>query len=82
MSDMEEIIVRVEDLKEEQNVPSNVTELLEQFIEELEDETTEISVRVNTGASILDQVSSDPNIPQHIRTEIWNIASMLEGVED
>ena len=82
MTDVEEIIMRVDDLKEEQNVPSNVKELLEQFIEEMEDDSTELSVRVNTGASLLDEVSSDPNIPQHIRTEIWNIASLLEGAEE
>lgn len=82
MTDVEEIVMRVDDLKEEQNVPSNVKEILEQFIEEMEDSSTEISVRVNTGASLLDEVSSDPNIPQHIRTEIWNIASLLEGVEE
>ena len=82
MTDVEEIIMRVDDLKEEQNVPSNVKELLEQFIKEMEDDSTELSVRVNTGASLLDEVSSDPNIPQHIRTEIWNIASLLEGAEE
>lgn len=82
MTDVEEIVMRVEDLKEEQNVPNNVKEMLEQFIEEMEDSSTELSVRVNTGASLLDEVSSDPNIPQHIRTEIWNIASLLEGVEE
>ncbi len=82
MTDVEEVIRRVGNLKEEQSVPSNVQHVLEDFIDELSDSSTELSVRVNTGASLLDQVSSDPNLPQHIRTEIWNIASKLESVED
>ncbi len=81
MTDVEEVIRRVDNLKEEQSVPSNVQHVLETFIAELSDSSTELSVRVNTGASLLDQVSSDPNLPQHIRTEIWNIASKLESVD-
>ncbi len=81
MTDIQEVVARVEDLKDMQSMPSNVQETLEIFIEELSDPDTELSVRVNTGASLLDQVSSDPNLPQHIRTEIWNIASQLESVE-
>jgi uncharacterized protein (UPF0147 family) len=36
---------------------------------------------VNTAASILDRVSNDPNIKQHTRTEIWNLASKVENLE-
>ncbi len=80
MTSLEEILMRVEDLKDEQSVPSNVKDVLNQFLEALQDEDVELSVRINTGASLLDQVSSDPNLPQHIRTEIWNIASRLESI--
>lgn len=81
MAELDTVIHRIDDLKEGGSVPSNVKNLLSDAIDALEDDDQEISVRVNTAGSILDEVSSDPNIAQHIRTEVWNIASMLESVE-
>lgn len=81
MTELDMVIHRIEDLKEGGSVPSNVSDLLDDAINALQDDETELSVRVNTAGSILDEVSSDPNIAQHIRTEVWNIASQLEGVE-
>lgn len=68
------------DLAENGSVPSNVSELLEDAADKLEDADKELSVRVNTAASLLDQVSNDPNIRQHTRTEIWNLASKVENL--
>ncbi len=65
----------------EGSVPSNVGEMLEEAADKLEDEEEELSVRVNTAGSILDRISNDPNIKQHTRTEIWNLASEVENLE-
>ncbi|MDY6771694.1 MAG: UPF0147 family protein [Candidatus Nanohaloarchaea archaeon] len=80
-SDVQNVIDSMEELKDTQ-VPSNVQDLLDNAIEALEDEDEELSVRVNTATSYLDEISNDPNIAQHTRTEVWNIASMLESVEN
>ncbi|MDY6769015.1 MAG: UPF0147 family protein, partial [Candidatus Nanohaloarchaea archaeon] len=58
-----------------------VKEALDRCIDALQDEDEDFSVRINTAASYLDEVSNDPNIAQHTRTEIWNIASMLESAD-
>jgi uncharacterized protein (UPF0147 family) len=68
------------DLAEEGSVPSNVCDMLEDAAEKLENEDKDLSVRVNTASSLLDQVSNDPNIRQHTRTEIWNLASKTESL--
>ncbi len=81
MAQLGAVIQRIEDLKDGRSVPSNVEDMLERTVTALEDDDEELSVRLNTAASILDEVSSDPNLPQHIRTEVWNVASMLESVE-
>ncbi|WEL19457.1 Uncharacterized protein SVXNc_0433 [Candidatus Nanohalococcus occultus] len=70
------------DIAEKNTIPSNVTDMLTEAAEKLEDGEEELSVRVNTAGSILDQVSNDPNIKQHTRTEIWNLASKVESLED
>lgn len=82
MTDLETVIMRMEDLKADSGVPSNVKTTLDQGIEVLQDEEEELSVRINTVTSLLDEVSNDPNIAQHTRTEVWNIASQLESVNN
>ncbi|MFB6294314.1 MAG: UPF0147 family protein [Candidatus Nanohaloarchaea archaeon] len=82
MSEIDTAIQRMEDLKEDDTVPSNVKDALDRCIETLEDGDEDLSVRINTAASFLDEVSNDPNIAQHTRTEIWNIASMLESADN
>lgn len=72
---------RMKDMAEQDSIPSNVSEMLDQAADKLEDEEEELSVRVNSAASILDEISNDPNIKQHTRTEIWNLASKVENLE-
>ena len=67
-------------LAEDDSVPSNVSEMLVEASEILENEEKDLSVRVNSASSVLDRVSNDPNIKQHTRTEIWNLASKTESL--
>ncbi|WP_414837027.1 UPF0147 family protein [Candidatus Nanohalococcus occultus] len=82
MPSINSLTSRMRDIAEKNTIPSNVTEMLTEAAEKLEDGEEELSVRVNTAGSILDQVSNDPNIKQHTRTEIWNLASKVESLED
>ena len=70
------------DMAEQGSMPSNISEMLEEASEKLENEDRDLSVRVNSASSILDQISNDPNIKQHTRTEIWNLASKVEELEE
>lgn len=79
MSDIDVAIDRLEDLKEDESVPTNIREVIDQSIEVLQDDEEDLSVRINAATSLLDQISNDPNIQQYTRTEVWNIASMLES---
>lgn len=77
---VESVVERMRDLADKDTVPSNVEESLNRAADELEDDDNEISVRVNSASSILDRISNDPNIKQHTRTEIWNLASKVESL--
>lgn len=81
MSSVASVVQRMRDQAEEDAVPSNVSEMLEKAAQELEDEDRDLSVRVNSASSILDEISNDPNIRQHTRTEIWNLASKVESLD-
>lgn len=73
---------RMRDMAEQNSIPSNVSDMLKDAADKLEDENEELSVRVNSAGSLLDQISNDPNIKQHTRTEIWNLASQVENLND
>ena len=81
MSSVSAVVQRMRDQAEKDAVPSNVSEMLEQAAQELEDDDRDLSVRVNSASSILDEISNDPNIRQHTRTEIWNLASKVESLD-
>ena len=81
MPSVESVTQQMRDLADENSVPSNVAEMIREAAEELETEDKDLSVRVNTASSLLDQVSNDPNIKQHTRTEIWNLASKTESLD-
>jgi uncharacterized protein (UPF0147 family) len=78
---VEEVASMMRDMAEKDSIPSNVSDMLEDAAEELEEEDKDLSVRVNTASSLLDQVSNDPNIRQHTRTEVWNLASKVESLD-
>ena len=82
MATLESVLQRMRDMSEKDGVPSNVSDMLERAMDELQDEDREMSVRVNSALSILDQISNDPNIKQHTRTEIWNLASKVESLNE
>lgn len=82
MASLDGLTARMRDMAENDSVPSNVSELLEDAAEALQNTEEELSVRVNTAGSILDQVSNDPNIKQHTRTQVWNLASKVENLND
>lgn len=79
--EMDPIIESLEQILEERGVPKNIKDSCQKCIDTLEDEDKELSVRVNTCISLLDDVANDPNIPMHTRTFVWNIVSMLEAAE-
>lgn len=72
-----EILTAVNALKEDDSVPRNIKAKLDTILENLAEEC-EVSLKVSKCLHILDEVSEDLNIQPFIRTQIWNISSMLE----
>jgi uncharacterized protein len=67
------------DLSNDRGLPRNVKAVIEEAIKEMHNSKDTVSARINTAISMLDQCSNDPNIPGHIRTQVWNVVSMLES---
>lgn len=60
-------------------VPKNVRKEAQDIINRLNNKSRPLQVRLNSIMQLLDDMSNDPNIPLHTRTQLWQIASLLEA---
>ena len=74
-----DIITFLSELQSDNTVPRNVKTKIESIINFL-NEKGDVSLKVNKALSLLDEISDDNNIQTYTRTQIWNIASMLESI--
>lgn len=76
---LKSIISTLEELCEDNTVPRNIKSKFQKIITSLKDpENT--SIKVNKALHEFDEINEDANIQPYIRTQIWNISSMLEKV--
>lgn len=77
----ENVISLIQQVASDRSVPRNIRTKCEDSVKILQDEKEDPAIRVNTVISSLDEVSNDPNIPTYTRIQVWNIVSLLEGVQ-
>ncbi|MCK5233320.1 MAG: UPF0147 family protein [Candidatus Aenigmarchaeota archaeon] len=81
MDKIEEITSIVEELYQERRIPKNIRAVIEEVLNLLKDSEHSSTVKLSTAVSMLEEASSDPNIPSHLRTEVWNVISILEAAQ-
>jgi uncharacterized protein (UPF0147 family) len=64
-------------LKDDEGLPKNIKAKIDEIIIALADDT-DLSAKVGKSLHTLDEISEDLNIQPFIRTQIWNVSSMLE----
>ncbi len=69
-------------ISEDSSVPRNIRRAANEAISVLEDESISPAVRAQNAISIIDEPSQDPNCPNHARTKIWHVSSLLEPIRD
>ncbi len=83
--DAENILSQVceilEEILDDRSVPRNIRKTAEDVKSILVGKDRAMAVRVNEAINRLDDISNDPNLPEHTRTDIWNIASTLETLQ-
>ncbi len=79
MSQVEDVIEVLAELIDDNTVPKNVKMHIEQIVSALKGKE-EMSLKLNKALSLLDEISDDSNIQPYTRTQIWNVASMLESL--
>ncbi len=81
MTNVDEVIGSLEQLKNDPEVPQSVEETLNELIEEFQNREGELSLVINKAQNELEDLSEDVNIPQFVRTQIWSILSQLAALE-
>jgi uncharacterized protein (UPF0147 family) len=76
---MDEVIGLLDSVLNDRGVPRNVKENIEEGLAMLRKPDAG-SVQVAEAASILDEVSNDPNLSVYGRTVLWDAISKLEAL--
>ncbi|MHA1958887.1 MAG: UPF0147 family protein [Candidatus Thorarchaeota archaeon] len=69
-------------ISEDSSVPRNIRRAANEAIAVLENDGDSPAVRAQNAISIIDEPSQDPNCPNHARTKIWHVSSLLEPIRD
>ncbi len=78
---VQNIVEALEELSHDNTVPRNVKLKVTEIITTLKGNNgDEMSIKINKALSIMDEISDDTNLQAYTRTQIWNIASMLEMI--
>ncbi len=77
-----DIIELLKELQEDNTVPRNVKTKLSAMQRNLEDESGDLSLKVNQIHSDVEEISNDINLPMFIRTKIWELTTKLEELNN
>ena len=64
---------------EDGTIPKNMKLKIDNVLGILNSES-EITLKINKVLNELEEISNDTNISSHLRTQMWNLISSLEGV--
>ena len=76
----ESVLEVLDRIIQDDTVPRNIRRIASEIKENLLHGENSLAVRAASAISILEEISSDPNVPMHVRTLIWNVSSQLERI--
>ncbi|MBD3208877.1 UPF0147 family protein [Candidatus Woesearchaeota archaeon] len=76
----QEVVALLEELQQDNTVPRNVKIKLQEMQQQLQSDNGELSLKINRILSEVEEIANDINLPMFIRTQIWNLTSMLESI--
>lgn len=78
MDDLNPVVCALRDLREDQGVPRNIKAKIDSTLKAL-DEQGEPSMRISRALHELEDVADDANVQPYMRTQLFNIVSLLEA---
>jgi uncharacterized protein (UPF0147 family) len=79
---LKNIAFMLDEILGDTTVPRNIRAAAQKAKDSILDENEEYIVRSAAAVQYLDDISDDPNMPLHTRTQIWSIVSELETIKN
>jgi len=76
---MDETIEIMEEIIEDRSVPRNIRAKIEEAISKVRQNN---ATTLSEAIYLLNDISKDINMPDHTRTDIWHIISLVEGKKE
>ncbi len=81
--EMNEVKTLMEGIMQDTTVPRNIRSIVSDALAKISaQEPSEQGVAIGTAIYLLEDISSDINMPSHTRTEIWTVISQLEAIKE
>jgi len=77
---VEKIIEHLRQLQKDSTIPRNVKSKFDEMTRLLSNKKEEYGLRINKALNVIEGISEDANLQPYTRTQIWNVASMLESI--
>ncbi|MFH0869020.1 MAG: UPF0147 family protein [archaeon] len=81
MADLREINEILDMMAKDGAISKNIRDVLAAILEELKDEKN-VPVKIDAALQKIEDLSLDPNLSPYVRTQIWNLTSLLETAQN
>ena len=80
-SELSQILESLSYLQKDMMIPKNVRNKIKNAYSALLEKDKNLPLRVDKSIQELDDIAEDPNIPIDTKTQLWNIFSKLECIQ-
>jgi len=80
MADLREVNEILDMMAKDGAVSKNIRDILSAILEELKDDCN-IPIKIDAALQKIEDLSLDPNLSPYVRTQIWNLTSLLETAQ-
>ena len=79
--ELKELLELMQEVATDHQVPRNIRGIVETAIEKVSGKKVKIE-DLSTAVYLMDDISKDLNIPDHTRTDVWEIISAMEAIRE
>jgi len=79
--ELSEILEALDYLQKDMMIPKNVRHKIKNAYFTLSEKDKNLPLRIDKSIQELDEITEDPNLPIDTKTQLWNIFSKLEGIQ-
>ena len=81
MMEIKKEVIEIFDLiNNDSTVPKNIKQAVSEMDLMIKEKNEDMALKINKILQKLEDLTEENNLPEHTRTQIWNIASLLESI--